>query len=332
MTGQQMLVASLSRYEEGSAEERRALVASVADACTEVGFFLLKDHGVEAESLHAIKRVSAAFFDSEYRYKVSFHRLDRSRGYIPVGVESIGATAGVITPSDLKEAFGVAAIDVQRKGDHHTVGGVPPISWPDHPPGFTAAWRAYYLVMQDLSVRIMRLLADALGVAPRFLSGMTAEPTDFLRVINYPPQLTPAAPGQLRAGAHTDFGLLTILAADDVPGGLEVCCRDGSWRSVPHVPGTFTINIGDLMSYWTYGAWVSAVHRVANPDRKVAGTARRQSVVFFHNPNLDTVVDPLASFRPAGLPASAPVRAGDWLRSKTARQRLTPPVAYADQQ
>lgn len=128
---------------------------------------------------------------------------------------------------------------------------------------------------------------------------------------NYPAQDVPPAPGQIRAGAHSDYGSLTILAAEDKPGGLQVCNADGQWVGVPIVPGTFIVNIGDLMARWTDDAWVSTLHRVVNPPADAGAHSRRQSLVFFHNPNYDAVISGLA---PSGASKYPATTSGEHLR------------------
>jgi isopenicillin N synthase-like dioxygenase len=116
-----------------------------------------------------------------------------------------------------------------------------------------------------------------------------------LRIVCYPEQTTPPEPGQLRSGAHTDYGSLTILMSDKAAGGLQAQHRDGYWVDVTPEPGAYVINIGDIMQIWTNDRWVSTMHRVVNPPAAVADTARRHSVVFFHQPNYDAVIDTLPS-------------------------------------
>ena len=101
---------------------------------------------------------------------------------------------------------------------------------------------------------------------------------------------TPPAPGQIRAGAHTDYGAVTILLPDNVP-GLQVLGRGGAWLDVSAPPSTFVCNIGDLMQHWTNDRWISTMHRVVNPPREAAAGNRRLSIPFFHQPNYDALIE-----------------------------------------
>ena len=139
--------------------------------------------------------------------------------------------------------------------------------------------------MEDLAARIMRVFAVALKLPEDYFAGVIDRPVSALRALNYPHPTVPPQPGQLRAGAHTDYGSLTILLPEAKSGGLQIFTPEQEWRPVPPVPGAFIINIGDLMALWTNDRWVSTLHRVVNPAPDAKGSTRRQSFAFFHQPN-----------------------------------------------
>lgn len=124
-----------------------------------------------------------------------------------------------------------------------------------------------------------------LGLEPQFFVTKIDKHISKLIVSNYPRPTAALANDQLRAGARTDYGTLTILLTEDKPGGLEVLCGDGLWRRVPIVPGAFVVTIGDLMATWTSDRWVSTIHRVANPPLDKLAESERRSIAFFHQPN-----------------------------------------------
>src|SRR3954465_6012573 len=141
-----------------------------------------------------------------------------------------------------------------------------------------------------------------------------------MRVINYPDQPDNPLPGQLRAGAHSDYGTLTILRSENVAGGLQVRDRAGAWVDVVTMPDSFVINIGDMMQYWTNDRWISTIHRVVNPPRDQNLGSRRQSIVFFHSPNENTLISCLDGCSSAANPPKyAPILAGEHLRQKSAK-------------
>ena len=112
---------------------------------------------------------------------------------------------------------------------------------------------------------------------------------------NYPDQDKAPVEGQLRAGAHTDYGALTLLKSENKPGSLEVMNKSGQWEAVPMLPNTYVVNIGDLMARWTNDRWVSTMHRVGNPPREQAMGSRRQSLIFFFHPNYDARIECIPS-------------------------------------
>jgi isopenicillin N synthase-like dioxygenase len=135
-----------------------------------------------------------------------------------------------------------------------------------------------------------------------------------MRLNYYPAPAAPPAPGQLRAGAHTDYGGFTILSGEDVPGGLQVRTRDGRWVDVATTPTRFVVNIGDLLMRWTNDRWLSNMHRVVNPPDGVGRP--RLSIAFFSHPNYDVTIECLAS---QGPPRHPPVRSGDYRDLKYAK-------------
>ncbi len=113
---------------------------------------------------------------------------------------------------------------------------------------------------------------------------------------------------------------LTILKTEDKPGGLQVFNKAGEWVDVPIVPDCFIVNVGDLMARWTNDTWVSTLHRVVNPSMAAADMSRRQSVVFFHNPNYDAVIECIPSCQGPTHPPKYPVTtSGEHLRSQFVR-------------
>ena len=116
-----------------------------------------------------------------------------------------------------------------------------------------------------------------------------------MRSVNYPEPAGTVETGQLRAGAHTDYGCMTILRTEDAPGGLQVQTRGGEWVDVQAVPGSFVVNLGDMMARWTNDRWPATLHRVAVPSPDRALGSRRLTLVFFHDPRADAVVECIPS-------------------------------------
>ena len=254
------------------------------------------------------------FFDLPYSEKLRSNPPEqvKMRGYLPVGIESVAATLDARAPADLCEALVFAGLSRQT----WRAGALPNL-WPEQPAGLRALVIDYEATLVALGRELMRLSALALDLPESYFEPFYAEPGVTLRFVNYPDQPDPPLPGQLRYGAHHDYGGLTILRQDDAPGGLQVCDPSGTWHDVPASPDGFVINVGDLIARWTNGRWRSTLHRVINPPRALTGDTRRLSMVLFFSPNEESEIACLPTCVTATNPARwASVKAGDWVRAK----------------
>jgi isopenicillin N synthase-like dioxygenase len=172
--------------------------------------------------------------------------------------------------------------------------------------------------MEGLSARLMSMFALGLGLPSDYFAGRIDSSPGALRAIDYPEQALPPEEGQLRAGAHSDYGTLTILRQQVGRGGLQVYDEASeSWVAVPAEEGAFVINIGDLMARWTNDRWTSTLHRVVNPDAGAAVSKRRQSMPFFHNANYSAVIEAIPTcVAPGERPKYPAVLAGPHLAEK----------------
>ena len=167
----------------------------------------------------------------------------------------------------------------------------------------------------------MRIFALALKLDESHFDRTIDRNISMMRVLRYPAQTTAPLPGQLRAGAHSDYGSMTILRKELSDKSLQVKNKAGEWVGVPVVDGTFIVNIGDLMQQWTNDEWTSTVHRVVNPPLDSPENIDRLSIVFFHQPNYDAVVECLPTCMESDRPAKyAPISSGDHLVSKFVKQ------------
>ena len=306
------------------ARGRRAVAMAIARACEEIGFFAIVGHGVSSSTLDAMWHASRDFFDLaiDERLAVKAPYPGYPYGYTPYLAEGLAYSLGDETPPDLKETYSMGPLDrpALTSPDPDEAFAYAANIWPRRPPQFRQAWEAYYDAMGALAHRLMRLFAIALDLDEAYFDGMIDRHISGLRAANYPHPDSLPKPGQLRAGAHADYGSLTILLQDDAPGGLQVQTADGRWHPVPAIPDAFVINLGDLMARWTNDRWVSTMHRVVNPPPDAAGSTRRQSIAFFHTPNWDA---PIACIETCLAPGDRPkypvVRAGAHLVAKYRR-------------
>lgn len=305
---------------------RRAVAAELDSACRSIGFLLVTGHGVSGPLRRRMYEVTRAFFDQppEAKQRTMARAGGGYRGYSGLASESLARSRHDTTaPADLFESFTIGRPDAPEDAYHarHRHNFFAPNLWPETPPEFREVWTTYYHAMEGLAGRLMRGFALGLGLEEDYFDDKIDRHITNMRAINYPDQLQEPLPGQLRAGAHSDYGSLTILLPDAAPGGLEVWTKADVWRAVPYVADAFVVNIGDLMAEWTNDQWVSTLHRVVNPPRDRAASSRRQSFAFFHQPNYDALIECLPSCVGPERPARyAPVRSGDHLQLKIESQ------------
>jgi isopenicillin N synthase-like dioxygenase len=290
--------------------------AELDDVCSNVGFFQVIGHGVPDVVAERAWDATVAFFDLplDQRLVVSAP-AGYPYGYIPFSGESLAKSLGGESKPDLKEAFSIGPVDAPpaRFSGADEAWAWQPNLWPAALPELQLAWTEYFRVMLGLGTTLMSLFARGLGLDAGYFAHSIDESPSALRAIRYPARSEAPEAGQLRAGAHTDYGTLTILRQDRV-GGLEVLTQQDDWAAVESVPGAFVINIGDLMARWTNDRWRSTLHRVVDPAANIKGEVpRRHSMPFFHNANWDAVVDALPG---TGEPKYETVLAGPHLRSK----------------
>jgi len=197
-----------------------------------------------------------------------------------------------VTPPDLQEAFAFgpdAVADLASRVDAASAQMYAPNIWPARPADFKKVMLNYYSALSEVASLVLGAMATALGAGETYFADKFDRQASVMRVIRYPAVRAPPLSGQLRAGMHTDYGIMTFVRGDDTPGGLQVKHRQGGFIDV-HIPrDAFCCNIGDLMARWSNDRWVSTLHRVAVPPPDSVPTDRI-SLVFFQNPNPDTVI------------------------------------------
>ncbi len=282
--------------------ERRAVAASLGQACREVGFFYVTGHGIGEHTMQAMFGASRAFFalPIEDKRRLAHSRIGNNRGYVELGLERLDADAA----PDRKEAFNIGlelppahpARAQPFRGDN---------AWPDLP-DFRGLMLSYYEACLSLGTLIHRGLALDLDLPEHFFDSALDLPMATLRLLHYPTSTADkSAPG---AGTHTDYGNLTILSVDGVA-GLQVQRRDGAWLDAPHIPGSFVCNIGDCLMRWSNDVYVSTPHRVSQP------ASERYSIAFFLDPNPDAAVVPVLT-APDMVARYPSITGADFLRSR----------------
>ena len=275
-----------------SGPEREA-AAAIGEACRNVGFFYVTGHGIPQALIDAQFAAARALFAVSEAEKQALHMRNSlsASGYEPVGGQILDSqdTDAEPAPPDLKESF----YCVTNLADDNPA-TVAPSSEPglnQWPAGFSAVREQtlrYGDALLALGNRLLELLALSLDLDADWFVPFYEGASGRLRMLRYPPQRADAVFNQIGAGAHTDWGGLTLLAQDTL-GGLEVRDVNGSWVAADPVPGSFVINLGDLMMRWTNGAYASNMHRVRNNN----SAGDRYSIPFFYSPRGTAVIEPI---------------------------------------
>jgi isopenicillin N synthase-like dioxygenase len=309
-------VIDLAPFLAGDAAGRTKVVRELAQAAEDIGFFAITGHGVARETMDALYAVAHEFFALPLveKQRVAPPTPKVPRGYKAIGFEALAAGNALETPPDLKEYWHFGRRDIPAdpyytagEGAKHFFGNI----WPQHPVGFEQAAHAWYAEMERLSGVLCRISALALDLPERFFDDKIDRHITSARIKFYPRQDDPPAEGQLRAGAHTDYGMLTILSGESAP-GLQVLTRGGDWVDVATDKYRFVCNIGDLLMRWTNDRWVSNTHRVLNPPREMAKASSRMSIAFFHHPNYDAKIECIPGCAGDAPPKYEPVLSGEF--------------------
>jgi isopenicillin N synthase-like dioxygenase len=313
----------LSPLQADDASAIAALGRQVDVACRSIGFLTVTGHRVDPGLIAAVRREAFAFFDLAAEEKAALRPPPGVllRGYTPPETNTLARSKGVETPPDFREMFSMGSPAITGR----EYAAFPdarmfytPNIWPAGRPALREVFTAYFIEMERLAGEIMQAFAIGLGLDRRFFSPLIDRHFSAFHALHYAPQTKPPAPGQLRAGAHSDFGSLTILMPPAEGGmGLQVLSPTGGWIAVEPEKGAYVINIGDLMQQWTNDRWVSTVHRVINPEGDGGWAERRLSLGFFCHPNYDAAVACLPTCTDDAHPAKyPPVLAGDYMRQK----------------
>lgn len=311
---------------DGSSEDRAAVSAAVDEACRTVGFMQVLGHGIPESVTGGLASAMDDFFEQDLEVKRrSVTPKGINRGYSPPKAETLSLSLGVEPASrmnDFFEAFNVgsAASDYPGLGLEE-LSDYAENTWPEVAK-FRLKVERYFAEARRVSRTMTGIFEHALGLKPGFFDPFTDHSIDVLRMNNYAlPPGTVDLDGELTGmSEHTDFGIVTVLWADQVK-GLQVLGDDGSWNDVSPADGALLINLGDLTARWTNERWQSTLHRVKPPI--VDGTIqRRRSAAYFHDGNADATISAIPSCVPAGTePLYAPITVTDHIAAKLAGSR-----------
>ncbi|MBE7210759.1 MAG: isopenicillin N synthase family oxygenase [Gluconacetobacter diazotrophicus] len=292
--------------------DRDRFVFELGRAYRRFGFCCFDHHGID-EALIAgaygdFRRFFALPADAKARYTVSTPG-GGGRGYVGFRVE----TARTSTVPDLKEFFHVGRPDP-------VIPALAPNLWPAEVDTFRAHCEDLFRAMERTGARVLSAVALDLGLSPDFFGPVADRGDSILRALHYPP-IDPALLPAVRAEAHEDISLITLLVGATAS-GLEILTREGAWLPVDAAPGTLVVNVGDMLQRLTNRAYPSTTHRVVNPEGEAARSSR-YSMPFFLAPNLDYLIRSLPScIGVAGEHFPEPITAGDYLSERLREIRM----------
>ncbi|HSV83493.1 MAG TPA: 2OG-Fe(II) oxygenase family protein [Ramlibacter sp.] len=284
-------------------------------ALSHLGFAYIGGHTVTAAATEAAFAASREFHASPLERKQSLAINAAHRGYMGMATSTIvSSSVAQVTRPNMSESLMV--MHELPPDDPGLLAGLPlqgPNQWPDWIPGFRARIEQYVREVDALGRYIVRLVAIGLGLPAHALDRHFERPTTFLRLLHYPPQPVQEDEG-IGSAPHTDYGIITLLAQDP-SGGLQVRPRGGDWIEAPPIPGTYVLNVGDMLARWTNDRFVSTPHRVINRSGR-----DRYSLPYFLDPSMDSLIACLPTCTDAQHPPlHAPVRYGDYLMERLNR-------------
>jgi isopenicillin N synthase-like dioxygenase len=290
-----------------------AIARELDEAFTGIGFCYFRNIGVPDELVRGVFAASEKFHAQPDAAKQALAMNAWHRGYMAPNTSLIvtSSVAQVRRPNFSESLMLMHEISPNDPRFGQKLHG--PNQWPDLP-GFRTAVEAYETALRKFCLRLLGPLALALGLEKNWFAPYFDFPSTFLRLLHYPPQPPDSPDDAFGSAPHTDYGCITILAQDNA-GGLEVRRRDGTWLPAPPIPGTWVVNVADMLSRWTNGRWQSTPHRVKN----LSG-GDRFSCPYFFDMSLDSTVACLPTCTDADHPPRfPPVRYGDYLLERLDR-------------
>ena len=311
-------ILDLRRWHDGDAAQRSLLADEVDRHLQRLGFLVVINHGIDPTVMSSCRSAALDFFHQAPEAKQRVAVGEYYRGWVGPGLESNAATYGIDTPPDSKETYAYGPVEVP---DPSLVSTAPrwfaPNVWPDDVPDFRPAAEAWWRSARRLTDQLLEILATGLGLPVDFLTDACSATTASVSLNWYwSRNHDEPTDGQFRIGPHTDFGTLTILDREPGAGGLQVRDENGRWMDAPVVEGGLIVNTGDMIRQWSNDRWSSNEHRVLPPPAS-APDEELLSLVFFHEPNHDTMIEPLPTTIGTDRVARyEPILASDYLAAK----------------
>jgi len=294
-----------SGVREGDAAALVRVGHEIREACTTIGFFYIVNHGVPQDVIDAAEASARKFFAFPVETKRRAAVNQRHRGFNSLG----DATMYQAKRPDYKEFYSIGL--ELPEDDPDVLAGQAlrgPNNWPDFMPELRPALYGYYEAIGECASHLLRAVASSLDIDEHFFASRYTKRMQRTQMVYYPPQPRQSDEDQFGVAPHTDYGCITLLWQDQV-GGLQVReIANDTWIDAPPIPGSFVVNVGDLLARWTNDRFRSTLHRVIN-----ASGQQRYSIATFYDPTYGAIVDPAELGTPASEVRDAPVAAGDYI-------------------
>lgn len=304
---------SLSAYTHGTAEEKSKFVVELFSGLKEYGFIILKDHPIEISLLRKAYALSEQLFDLPVEVKDSYivPNGGGQRGYTPFGSERAKSSRH----PDLKEFWHVVR---DLSPNHRLKKFFPNNVWPKEVAEFETVFRTLFRALDDTGRIMLQALTGPLVVDKDYFTRMTDTGSSTLRLLHYPPIKDGADKNCVRAAAHEDINLITLLVSASTS-GLELLTRDGEWLPIDASPDTVIVDSGDMLARITNDILPATTHRVVNPQ---GPNISRYSMPFFMHPNPDALLTCIPSCRGEGAKYDD-ILANDFLFERLSENGLT---------
>ncbi|EEF48183.1 2-oxoglutarate-Fe(II) type oxidoreductase hxnY isoform X2 [Ricinus communis] len=307
-------ISFLNRIDLSSSDIHQS-VSLLKQACLDCGFFYVINHGISEEFMEEVFKESKKFFELPESEKMKVLRNEKHRGYTPVLDELLDPDNQV--HGDYKEGYyiGVEVPEDDPEADKPFYG---PNVWPkpDLLPGWRQTMERFHQEALEVARKIARIIALALDLDANFFDRpeMLGQPIAVMRLLHYGAYVSDPLKGLFGAGAHSDYGLITLLATDDVP-GLQICkdkdSRPQVWENIAPLKGAFIVNLGDMLERWSNCIFRSTLHRV------VGNGQERYSIAYFVEPSHECLVECLPTCKSEkNPPRFPPIKCGTYLSQR----------------
>ncbi len=285
-------VVDMRDWLEGDDASRAQFVSEVGDALREYGFLRVRGHAIRSAQIQPAYDAARALFALPTEQKMAYCVRGGAgeRGYTPFGAEHAKGTP----MPDLKEFWHVG----RELADGHPLKAAYPANvWPAEVESFRADLLSLYDGLEAIALEMLVVIAMYLGEEPSRIVDLARDGNSILRALHYPPLANvEIAQGAVRAAAHEDINLITLLVTSS-HSGLEILRRDGVWMSVNAEDGEILMDAGDMLGRITHGVIAATTHRVVNPTED---RSERFSMPFFVHPRPDAVLRVLDTCRNVG--------------------------------